>query len=124
MNKLRNFVMIGLLAAVAVPGLYGCGGSEPTATPLPPTATTAPPTDTPAPPAAAPDTPTTMAAGSSATGSGGTTGGATGALTGPAADLLTKSQASMKSVKSFHYTMNIEASGGGQKFNGEGDFIM
>lgn len=125
MNKLRNFVVIGLLAAVAVPGLYGCGASDPTPTAIPATETTAPPTDTPMAVIAATATsapaPTEATGGS---GSTGTTGGGAGTLTGPAADLLTKSQTSMKTVKSFHYTMEVGSSAGGQSFKGEGDFEM
>jgi outer membrane lipoprotein-sorting protein len=111
MNKPRKFFAIGLLLIVAMLGLYGCGGSEPTPTPLPPTATPIPPTDTPMPP-----TPTVMA-------ESGTSGG-TGGLSGPAADLLNKSQTAMKSITSFHYTMMVESSAGGQTFTGEGDFVM
>lgn len=121
MSKLRNIIVIGLLAAVTVLGLYGCGGSEPTATPLVvPTDTVALPTETPM------QAPATSAAPEATTANSGTTdtGGATGTLTGPAADLLNKSQAAMKTVKSFHYTMDVETSGGGQAFKGEGDFVM
>src|SRR5205823_5183008 len=117
MNKLRNVVVGLLLLAVTVPGLYGCGGTEATPTPIPPTDTVAPPTDTPAPPP-----PTTAPSSATTPSSSSTGGGATGGLTGPAADLLTKSQAAMKGVTSLHYTLTTAATGGSQGFNGEGDY--
>lgn len=118
MNKVRNFFTIGLLLVVAVFGLYGCGGSDPTATPPPPTAA---PTDT-----VAPATPTSEAATATvaSTGTGDTGGAMGGALSGPVGDLLNKSQAAMKKVTSFHFTMDVQAdAAGSQTFKGEGDYM-
>src|SRR6058998_3756302 len=80
MNKTRNIVTGVLLLIASMLGVYGCGGAEPTPTPIPPTATPAPPSPTPVPP-----TPTVPLAAA--------TPGSQGAVkTGPAFDLLNKAQ--------------------------------
>ena len=109
MNRIRLILTVILLSACVAGGLSGCLG-ESTPTPLPaPTATPVPPTDTPEPPTptTAPPSPTTASASS-------------GTLTGPAADLLTKAQAAMQALKTYHFVIEV-TSAEGVTVSGEGD---
>src|SRR5689334_17762879 len=112
MGFLRKYLAIFVLGAIALIGLYACGGEAPTATPLPPTATPAPPppTDTPVPPAA------TAASNTGNSGSSGSTSGASG----PAADLINKSVQAMSNVNTVHMSMTI-SSNAGTGIGAEGD---
>src|SRR5437660_1123517 len=96
MSSIRKYLVVALLAAISVATLYGCGGDTPTPVPPAPTATEVVPTDTPVPP---PPSPTTA----SSSGQGIT-------ATGPAADLISKALAAMKTVKSVHITTTIGSS--------------
>src|SRR5438105_2478478 len=108
MQRLKVVLASITLMAMAIFGLYACGGETPTATPIPPTATVAPPpptattavapTDTTAP-ALPTATSVTAEQGTSGTGTSGT--GTSGTVSGPAGDLLSKSQAAMRDVKTF-----------------------
>ncbi len=126
MNKVKRVIGLLCLAALFAIGLYGCGGDNPTATPLQPTATTAAaptsttaavavPTDTTAPVAAPTDT-TAAASQPTAAPSGG------GGNSSDAASLLQQSGTAMKSVKSYHIVLNTSSGGAGN--TAEGDFVL
>ncbi|MFL5733116.1 MAG: LppX_LprAFG lipoprotein [Chloroflexia bacterium] len=112
MTVLRKYLAIVVLGALALTGLYACGGETPPATPVPPTATPAPPppTDTAVLPSP------TMAAANS--GSSGSTTGASG----PAVDLVKQSTQAMNDIKTVHLSMTIGSNvGTGTTITAEGD---
>jgi outer membrane lipoprotein-sorting protein len=104
MSKLRHYAIAVTLSVIAAFALYGCGND---ATPTPTTSTA--PSDT--------------SASTPATSSGNTNTGNAGGLTGSGADLLNKAQQSMKDVKSYHFSMNMEQSDSGTTLAGEGDYM-
>jgi hypothetical protein len=110
MRKFKHAISLAVLVAVSALGLYGCGGENPTATPLVPTATTVVEVATAT--TAAMEAPTATTAGSS--GNGGISGSAT--------DILKQSGDAMKGVKSYHFILKSEAAG--VSTTGEGDFVL
>lgn len=100
---------LGLLVLIlALVGLTACGGeAPPTPSPLPPTATPAPPTATPEP--------------TSATGSGQTTGGT--AASEVDVKMLEEAVKTTADLKSYHYTMSVDATDNEQTADVQGDYV-
>lgn len=131
LSKIKTGMLTTLLVGLGALGLAGCGGDTPTATPVAaPTATTAmaEPTATeammaePTATAAMMEEPTaTMGASDEPTATTGTSG-STGSGDSAATDLLTKSAAAMKAVKTYHLSMNIDSSAGAT--TAEGDLAL
>jgi len=132
LSKIKTGMLTTLLVGLGALGLAGCGGDSPTATPVAaPTATTAAmaePTATaammeePTATAAMMEEPTATAAMmEEPTATTGTTG-STGSGDSAATDLLTKSAAAMKAVKTYHLSMNIDSSAGAT--TAEGDLAL
>ncbi len=101
---------LGLIVLIlALAGLTACGGEAPaTPTPLPPTATSAPPTATAAP---------TAVSG----GSGQTSGGK--AASDSDVKMLEDAVHETASLKSYHYTMNVDATDNQQTADIQGDYV-
>lgn len=130
---MKTGMLTTLLAGLGVLGLAGCGGDTPTATPVvAPTATAAvagEPTATMGNTEAAPTETTVMMEEPTATAEvmmeepTATTGtGSTGTGDSAALDLLKKSAAAMKAVKTYHMSMTIESSAG--TITAEGDLAL
>ncbi|MEO6457337.1 MAG: DUF4352 domain-containing protein [Chloroflexia bacterium] len=101
---------LGLLVLIfTLVGLTACGGeAPPTPSPLPPTATSAPPTAT--------TEPTTV------TSSGGqTTGGKAASYVD--VKMLEEAVKTTADLKSYHYTMNVDATDNEQTADVQGDFV-
>src|SRR5688500_12144563 len=97
-----------VILMLALTGLTACGGEAPaTPTPLPPTATPVPPTPTPEP---------TRVTGSSQPG-GGTTASSSDV------EMLEDAVSATADLKSYHYTMDVDATDDEQTANVEGDYV-
>jgi hypothetical protein len=128
-KQTKAIIMTIVIMAIALVGLYACGGDAPTATPVPPTATAVPPS-----PTAAPATPTTAAAPATSTTSGSalataTTssgGGSNGSGNASADEVAAIQEAltSAKDLKSYHFLADVKPSEiVTQPVNVEGDYV-
>jgi outer membrane lipoprotein-sorting protein len=115
LQKARTGFLMVLVGMLGVLGLAGCGGDNPTATPVALTATTSSGTTTDATATTSSD----MMEEATATTSSGmmeeatpTAGGISNSSGGGAIDLLTNSGKAMQGVKSYHMSMKVETAAG------------
>ena len=108
MKQIKAMGLGLVILLLALMGLTACGGEAPaTPTPLPPTATPVPPTATTAP--------------TSSSGTGQITGGKEAADSD--VEMLQDSVRETGDLKSYHYTMDVDATDNEQTANVQGDYV-